>query len=97
VRDFSCYDYGWKGGYLMSVLMVDYLRQIEEGEKLRRQEFETRIPVAHCQVGNHPIYANHDYVMKNEKPICLTHREEQLPEIENVGHGSPHGGCVSGD
>ena len=57
-------------------------------------------PVAVCQDGGHPIYGNPissdfpAYRMLDGKPICFEHyAKRQLPEIENAGRGSPHGGC----
>lgn len=48
-----------------------------------------------CQVGNHPIPADQKYKMLNDKPICLKHYEDTLPEIETGGRGTPHGGAVA--
>lgn len=48
-----------------------------------------------CQVGDHLIPADQKYKMLNDKPICIGHYEDTLPEPETGGRGVPHGGCVA--
>jgi hypothetical protein len=56
-------------------------------------------PVAHCQVGGHPIYGNlvssddPDYEIVNGEPMCLEHFEQGVPDVETVGRGTTKGGC----
>lgn len=78
----------------------EFNRSVEERLKLELLGIETRPVVAHCQAGNHPIYAscissdNETHVMIKGKPMCFFHRDGMLGreiEAHPIGRCSPHG------